>query len=278
MIYLTVSYDQKEEAKSLGAKWDPSKKLWYAPDETYTKLIEQFGSLVPKPPRVTKQGSETISKSLVILGEDRSYGGNELFVDLQPKDSNISLRRILTDTDFSSLRQLVVKRVAYKCEFCDKECLAKDKQYLEVCERFSYNTKSKTQKLERILALCKECYSTVRVLDKAIALGHLMDINDIDKDDAKQHINDAYTLWKSRCLINWNVDLSIIIDSGLSLKSSDVSNNTSKIKVNKLSTSTNTKTNTSNKTQTSNTTKKITINKVDSKPVTNEECLIYDSD
>jgi hypothetical protein len=278
MIYLTVSYDQKEEAKSLGAKWDASKKLWYAPDETYTKLIEQFGSLVPKPPRVTKQQHESPSKTLVIIGENRKYGGDELFVDLQPKDSNICLRRILTDTDFSTLRQLVVKRVAYKCEFCDKECLAKDKKFLEVCERFSYNTKTNTQKLERILGLCKECYSTVKVSDKEVALGHLMDINNLDKEDAKQHIKDAYTLWKSRCLINWNVDLSIITDSGLCLKLSDVSNSSGKIKVNKLSTSTTNTPNTPNKTQTFNTTKKITINKVDSKPVTNEECLIYDSD
>lgn len=29
-IYLNVSYDKKEEAKLLGARWDPSKKKWYS--------------------------------------------------------------------------------------------------------------------------------------------------------------------------------------------------------------------------------------------------------
>jgi hypothetical protein len=43
MIYLNVSYDQKDHAKSLGAKWDAQKKKWYAPDETFTDLIETYG-------------------------------------------------------------------------------------------------------------------------------------------------------------------------------------------------------------------------------------------
>jgi len=30
-IYLDVPYAQKDEAKSLGARWDPSTKKWYAP-------------------------------------------------------------------------------------------------------------------------------------------------------------------------------------------------------------------------------------------------------
>jgi hypothetical protein len=44
MIYLNVSYDQKDHAKSLGAKWDAQKKKWYAPDESFTELIEAFSS------------------------------------------------------------------------------------------------------------------------------------------------------------------------------------------------------------------------------------------
>lgn len=43
MIYLNVSYDQKDHAKSLGAKWDAQKKKWYAPDDTFTDLIETYG-------------------------------------------------------------------------------------------------------------------------------------------------------------------------------------------------------------------------------------------
>ena len=43
--YLLVPYDQKDYAKSLGAKWDPTKKKWYADTfEAYQKL-EEFEDL-----------------------------------------------------------------------------------------------------------------------------------------------------------------------------------------------------------------------------------------
>ena len=41
-IYLQVSYNNKDIAKKLGAKWDVNKKLWYSPDNTYTDLLNQF--------------------------------------------------------------------------------------------------------------------------------------------------------------------------------------------------------------------------------------------
>ena len=32
-VYLNVPYEEKEEAKKLGAKWDVSKKKWYVPKD-----------------------------------------------------------------------------------------------------------------------------------------------------------------------------------------------------------------------------------------------------
>ena len=48
MIYLHVPFEQKDDAKSMGAKWDSEKKLWYAPDESFKQLIEKYSALVPK--------------------------------------------------------------------------------------------------------------------------------------------------------------------------------------------------------------------------------------
>ena len=31
-IYLTVPFREKDEAKSLGARWDAARKRWYVPD------------------------------------------------------------------------------------------------------------------------------------------------------------------------------------------------------------------------------------------------------
>lgn len=41
-IYLNVPFRDKDYAKRLGAKWDADKKKWYAPNDSYTTLIEKY--------------------------------------------------------------------------------------------------------------------------------------------------------------------------------------------------------------------------------------------
>jgi hypothetical protein len=289
MIYLHVPFEQKDDAKSMGAKWDPQKKLWYAQDESFKNLIEKYSALVPKQSRITK--SDTISepiKPLVLIGENRRFGGNELYVDILPKGSNISIKRLLSDSDFSRLRNLLVKRVAYRCECCGEECISSEKKYLEICECFSYNFNTRVQKLERLMGLCKKCYTTTRLSDKGVALAHLMDVNGLDKDDAKQHIYESYDIWKTRSEIKWEVDLSIITNSGLTIQRKSTvtkevkekGDKSTKIVINKINGSNSsspsnysnssyskndTRVNDTRVNDTSNT-KKITINKINKEP------------
>jgi hypothetical protein len=284
MIYLHVPFEQKDDAKSMGAKWDPQKKLWYAQDESFKNLIEKYSALVPKQSRITK--SDTISepiKPLVLIGENRRFGGNELYVDILPKGSNISIKRLLSDSDFSRLRNLLVKRVAYRCECCGEECISSEKKYLEICECFSYNFNTRVQKLERLMGLCKKCYTTTRLSDKGVALAHLMDVNGLDKDDAKQHIYESYDIWKTRSEIKWEVDLSIITNSGLTIQRKSTvtkevkekGDKSTKIVINKINGSNSSSpSNYSNSSYSKNdtrvndtsNTKKITINKINKEP------------
>ena len=43
-VYLNVSYDVKDDAKSMGARWNPDKKKWYAPNNSakYEALIKKY--------------------------------------------------------------------------------------------------------------------------------------------------------------------------------------------------------------------------------------------
>ena len=43
-VYLKVHYDVKDDAKSMGARWNPDKKKWYAPNNSakYKALIEKY--------------------------------------------------------------------------------------------------------------------------------------------------------------------------------------------------------------------------------------------
>jgi hypothetical protein len=67
VTYLAVPYAEKDAAKALGARWDAAKKQWYAPHAADEELVRRW----------------PINTAPVCLhGEDRTFGGNELFVDL----------------------------------------------------------------------------------------------------------------------------------------------------------------------------------------------------
>jgi hypothetical protein len=42
MIYLEITYAQKDEAKPFGVRWDPKEKLWYFPGDVLPKEFERF--------------------------------------------------------------------------------------------------------------------------------------------------------------------------------------------------------------------------------------------
>ena len=50
MVFLTVPYAEKDAAKALGARWNPTRRRWYVPDgaatEPFAKWID--GSAVPE--------------------------------------------------------------------------------------------------------------------------------------------------------------------------------------------------------------------------------------
>jgi hypothetical protein len=47
VIYLKVSYSDKEQAKKFGAKWDPDQKLWYIVGSDKVKLLQLYNYLDP---------------------------------------------------------------------------------------------------------------------------------------------------------------------------------------------------------------------------------------
>ena len=71
ICYLSVPYADRYNAKSLGCTWDKYRKRWYIDSGkgNYDVCVLRW---------MTKQKLE---------GEDRKFGGNELFVDLIPKTS-----------------------------------------------------------------------------------------------------------------------------------------------------------------------------------------------
>ncbi|MFM8441826.1 MAG: DUF5710 domain-containing protein [Methylococcus sp.] len=57
-FYLTVPFAQKDEVKSLGARWDPARKRWYVPEAVDTAAFQRWFPEDPdSPPQTPKTHS-----------------------------------------------------------------------------------------------------------------------------------------------------------------------------------------------------------------------------
>ncbi|WP_288379962.1 DUF5710 domain-containing protein [uncultured Massilia sp.] len=77
MLFLTVPYAEKDEAKALGARWNPSKRRWYVPDgvapAAFAKWTGQGGDTpgASKGGRVDSyQGKTVVGANYVALEHD----------------------------------------------------------------------------------------------------------------------------------------------------------------------------------------------------------------
>lgn len=203
-IYLSIPYSDKEEAKKYGARWDPKNKLWYSPDER-KELLDKWPIA-------------NIERIKELVGEDRNYGGNLLFVDLIPRSCWFTnVRKCIHFSDWDRLRRYIYERANNKCECCHNEVP------LDAHERWHFDDKDKVQKLVRIIALCKPCHEATHMGLAQIrgrgdaAIEHLMNVTGMNKREANEHIQEAFDLWNKRNFLKWKLDLGIITNSGLKL-------------------------------------------------------------
>jgi hypothetical protein len=78
MVFLTVPYAEKDAAKALGARWNPTRKRWYVPDGVATEPFAKWLDGAPgaeaspsKPGRVDSyQGKTVVGLNYVELRHD----------------------------------------------------------------------------------------------------------------------------------------------------------------------------------------------------------------
>ena len=138
-----------------------------------------------------------------------------------PKTSYFkNVRMLFSDSDWNLIRHHIYERVNNRCECCG----CKRSKYLDAHERWEFNNETKTQKLVRIIALCRLCHSATHYghskrtknMDKINM--HIKKINNYTDEELDNHIKDAYNLWKERNKVKWNLDFSIITNSGFIIK------------------------------------------------------------
>ncbi len=205
-VYLAVPFSEKEHAKQLGSKFDWDIKKWYIMSNhpNLDELQEKW-----------KINTEPV----ILTGEDRSYQGNELFIDLIPITCWFTNVRSCTDIrDWDRLRDYVYSRVNNTCECCHNKT-----NDIEAHERWHYDNDTKTQKLVRLVALCKMCHTSTHIGLAGIkgkgyeALEHLKKVRNFTNEEAIEHKKQAFQVWSERNTIEWNLDLSLLINNGIKL-------------------------------------------------------------
>jgi len=212
-IYLDVPYEEKDQVKRLGARWDSKEKSWYC----FEKDRDVFFKWSDR--------GEVIYE---IIGEDRHYQGDSLYsvyVDLIPESCWFTnVRSCIERDDWNRLRAHVYHRSNNQCEACGS------RSNLEAHERWSYDIETSTQKLMRIIALCKLCHTVTHFGLAQLrgkgeeALKHLVKVNNLTYEGAVKHVKKAFELWGIRNKTDWKLDLSILEINNIKVKYPDDKN------------------------------------------------------
>jgi hypothetical protein len=203
--WLDVPYDEKDRAKSAGARWDPQARRWYAPG-LVTAGLQRWAPL-PQ----------------LLPGEDRSYGPG-LFVDLVPSTCWFSnVRTCVQPASWDRIRTMVYGRAGDQCEACGRPDDRAAGLRMEAHERWAYDPARRVQSLRRLVCLCNACHGVTHLGRTQImgdgrqALSHLRAVTGMSDREAQEHVQMAFALWEQRSAIAWELDLSILSGLGIAL-------------------------------------------------------------
>jgi hypothetical protein len=160
-------------------------------------------------------------KNVDFPGEDRSFGGNSLFVDLIPETSWFSnVRSEIPKEIWDKIRRSVYSRANYTCEVCGRTPERKPGDWIECHERWEYINDSKSstgrQILKRFIALCTACHETTHIglanLNGRgdMAMEHLQNVTGMSESEASMHIDQAFTTWRKRSKKEWKLEMPLL--------------------------------------------------------------------
>jgi len=205
-IWLDVPFNDKDQAKHLGARWNPTARRWYAPRPGIPGL-DQWAARPPVPD--------------LLPGEDRTFGTG-LFVDLVPTSCWFTnVRSCVDQADWERLRRMITQRAGRRCECCHRGEDRDSRRWLEAHERWAYDEATRVQALRRLICLCTDCHTTTHfglaeITGKAdAAFVHLCAVTGMTVDQAAAHIDGAFNLWQRRSQRTWTLDLRILTSAGI---------------------------------------------------------------
>jgi DNA polymerase III epsilon subunit-like protein len=90
------------------------------------------------------------------------------------------------------------------------------KENLELHEHWDYDDTARIQRLSALIPICSKCHNVIhmgrarqlKLGDKALA--HLIEVNQLSEAQARQHIEDAFALWRERSQHTYSVALNLL--------------------------------------------------------------------
>jgi len=178
------------------------------------------------PPSATTAAGQSASaagqplpSSHSFIGEDRSFCGAALFIDLVPKTCYMTnARSAVSKKDWDRIRTQVYARAGNRCECCG--VLGS----MEAHERWQFIEKPvRTQKLVRLVALCHACHEATHMGLARIkgrgkqAMKHLSQVTGLRGSVLEAHVDEAWALWTDRSEHNWELDVSMLALNGFKI-------------------------------------------------------------
>ncbi len=124
-----------------------------------------------------------------------------------------NLRTLLPKSAWDFIKKDVKSKANGKCSICGKKT-----EKLDAHEVWSYDIKSKTQKLEKVIAVCKDCHSAIHIGrtslkgDPIRAEDHYMKVNGCSYAEMRQDLKEANELHKKRNEVpEWKLDVSYLV-------------------------------------------------------------------
>jgi len=118
---------------------------------------------------------------------------------------------------------MITNRADQRCEVCQRGQDREARRWLEAHERWAYDDSDNVQALRRLICLCTNCRTTTHFGLASIsgksaeAFKHLCTVTELPANQASQHIDAAFALWRRRSAITWDLDLNILIKANITV-------------------------------------------------------------
>ncbi|MBE7083579.1 MAG: hypothetical protein E7373_03135 [Clostridiales bacterium] len=124
-----------------------------------------------------------------------------------------NLRSILSKAQWEFIRNDARERAGGRCMVCGKKSNS-----LEAHERWSYDEKNGIQKLEDVVAVCKDCHSVMHIGHTQLKKGniekyenHFMKVNNCTYAEYCKALSDANAEHRRRNLVSdWKINLNYL--------------------------------------------------------------------